>query len=105
MKFTLPSCHSPTVCICEHMPDSHENGEFCLGCSCRKFRPNPDHKVTLSVTISSITNEKFRKHVGSMHGWTKGAISFEVEKALLLALGEKDLDILMNDKEWREQNK
>jgi hypothetical protein len=91
----------PTLCICEHDPDLHENGEFCMGCSCRKYSPDNKQKVILSVAISSTTYKKFRNIVSLRHGYKKGALSFEVERALREVMGEKNLDVLMNDKEWK----
>jgi hypothetical protein len=95
----------PTLCICEHDPDLHENGEFCTGCSCRKYSPNDKQKVILSVAISSITSQKFRNFVSLRHGYKKGGLSFEVERALREIMGEKNLDVLMDDKEWKLLNK
>jgi hypothetical protein len=83
----------------------HENGEFCTGCSCRKYIADTNQKVVLSVAISSVTYKKFRNLVSLRHGYKKGALSFEVERALREAMGEKNLDVFMNDKEWKLLNK
>jgi hypothetical protein len=78
---------------------------FCTGCSCRRYTPDTNQKVILSVAISSITAKKFRNHARLRHGLKKGALSFEVEKALREAMGENNIDVFMNDKEWRLLNK
>lgn len=100
----LPT-YFPLLCICEHDPDLHENGEFCTGCSCRRYTPDPKQKEIISVAIPTIITKKFRSLVGLRHGFKKGALSFEVEKALRQYMGEKNLDVLMNDKEWKLLNK
>lgn len=56
------------------------------------------------MAISSITYQKFRNFVSLRHGYKKGALSFEVERAIREAMGEKNLDVLMNDKEWKLLN-
>jgi hypothetical protein len=100
----LPSDY-PIICTCGHVPELHENGGFCPGCSCRKYKPNPSQKSILSATISTITYKKFRNYVALRHGLKKGAISFEVERVLREYMGDKNLDVLMNDKEWKLLNK
>ena len=64
-----------------------------------------ERKIRLSVNISIECNEKFRSLVRLRHGLKQGALTFEVERALRQYLGEKDLDVLINDKEWQVFNK
>jgi hypothetical protein len=102
------------ICICGHAHELHKNGEgqcgpcpgrFPCNLSCKKYVPNPKQRAILSVNIPAILCERFKNHVGLKHGHKKGSLSFEVERALREYLGEKDLDVFMNDKEWQLFNK
>jgi hypothetical protein len=40
-----------------------------------------------------------------MHGFKKGGLSFEFERALRQYMGEENLDVFIDDKDWQEYNK
>jgi hypothetical protein len=94
-------------CICGHADVVHDKDKRCVNnhCHCKKFTLNPKRKVILSITLSAITAHKFKNFVTLKHGFKKGALSFEVERALRQYMGEKDLDVFIDEKDWQEYNK
>jgi hypothetical protein len=89
------------VCVCRHAEYFHDKGKGCnpKECHCKKFTADPRRKEILSIAISAITAYKFKNFVTLKHGLKKGGLSFEVERALREYMGEKDLDVMINDHE------
>jgi hypothetical protein len=93
-------------CICQHAEYLHDKENGCNSyCHCKKFTPDPKSRVILSITLSAITAHKLKNFVTLKHGFKKGALSFEVERALRQYMGEKDLDVFIDEKDWQEYNK
>jgi hypothetical protein len=113
-----------SACICGHLEDFHNKNDGCaIGwvrtntgetklavlrnrhCDCKKYTPDPKNKVVLSVTISAVLAHKFKNYVTLMHGFKKGGLSFELERAIRQFMGEENIDVFIDDKEWQEYNK
>jgi hypothetical protein len=101
---TAITVESP-ACVCRHAEYLHSEKGCNPYCHCKKFIPDPKNKEILSITISAITAHKFKNFVTLKHGFKKGALSFEVERALRQYMGEKDLDVFIDEKDWQEYNK
>jgi hypothetical protein len=94
------------ACICRHAEYLHDTEKGCNPyCHCKKFTPDPKNKVVLSVTISAVLAHRFKNYVTLMHGFKKGGLSFEFERALRQYMGEENLDVFIDDKDWQEYNK
>jgi hypothetical protein len=94
-------------CVCGHADYLHIDGKKCkpTRCPCKKFTLDPERNEILSITISAITAHKFKNFVVLKHGFKKGGLSFEVERALREYMGEENLDVYINDNEWKQHNK
>ena len=102
----MTSISNNTVfCTCGHQYSIHNysihgHNNICdQGCNCKKYTPDPKQKAILSVTISGITMNNLKNLVLLRHGLTKGALSFEVERALKEYMSEKDLNVFVSDKQ------
>jgi hypothetical protein len=103
---TAITLESP-ACVCGHLEYLHDSDKRCdpSYCHCRKFTIDPERKVIISVSLPAITAHKFKNFVTLKHGFKKGGLSFEVERALREYMGEKDLDVFTDDNEWKEFNR
>ncbi|HEX9317898.1 MAG TPA: hypothetical protein VF884_03085 [Nitrososphaeraceae archaeon] len=99
------------ICICGHgrghyRGRDHRESEVC---ACTKFildkKRNLKDKMNIQGKISRECYYKFRNLIMLRHGFAPGSISFELERALRLYMGEKVLDVFVDEKDWQEYNK
>jgi Ribbon-helix-helix domain len=99
------------ICICGHRRGYYDGRDHCEDeeCECIEFKVDTKRmlkqRVQLNISVSFECDMKLRNFTMLKHGATKGALSFEVERAIRQYLGEKDLDVLVNDKEWQVINR
>jgi hypothetical protein len=99
------------ICICGHGRGHYSGRDHCEDetCYCAEFvadkKRNLTDKMNIQGKVSRECYYKFRNLIILRHGLAPGSISFELERALRQYMGEKDLDVFIDDKDWQEYNK